>query len=338
MPVLRAERFLSTFLIQEELRPLCAPDHPMEFFRNCQTGRLAGRTRPFRYTHGWSRRGRCGFTLIELLVVIAIIGVLVGLTLPAVQSVRASARRMQCSNRIRQLGLATHAYHAALRTLPPPKVGEGGFNTLGSTFVLLLPWVEQANRFNQYDLDQSISAPGNIGLTSAPIDLFTCPAMETNGQEEFGYGSYIISYATRYRPETLGMEPDGAFASPPTGGRRYRLDFGAFRDGTSHTFLYGEMDNSVRWTGSGPSPGAWGNYSWAQGYWFNSQSHLEGTFNFRGPASELEYRQYRTFRSDHVGGVNFCMVDGSVRFIDDRIDPQTLKALVTRAGEEILNE
>lgn len=277
------------------------------------------------------------FTLIELLVVIAIIGVLAGLSLPAIQSVREAARRTECTNSIRQLGLATQAYISAHRSLPPPKLGEGDFNTLGSTFVVLLPWVEEANRYRQYELDQSISSVANSELTSVPLSIYTCPSMQQTGQTDFGYGSYIISYATRYRPETAGLRPDGAFDSPPEAGKRYRLGLNRFRDGTSTTFLYGEMDNSVEWTGSGSSPGAWGHYSWAQGYWFNSQSHVEGTFNVTGPVSESDLRQFRTFRSDHRGGVNFCMVDGSTRFINEQIETQTLRALVTRAGEEILS-
>ena len=102
---------------------------------------------------------------------IAIIGILIGMLLPAVQAVRKAARRVSCQNNLRQIGLSALNYESAFRHLPPPKIGAGEFDTLGSTFVLLLPYVEQANRFAQYDLDASISAPGNIELTS---DKLTC--------------------------------------------------------------------------------------------------------------------------------------------------------------------
>ncbi len=280
---------------------------------------------------------RSGFTLVELLVVIAIIGILLGLLLPAVQAIRESARRTSCLNKLRQIGLSALSYESARRHLPPPKLGTGDFSTLGSTFVILLPYVEEANRFNQYDLSQSISAPGNIELTSVPLDIYSCPSMVFRDPDEgFGEGSYIISYATRYRPYTVGSTANGAFDQPPEdSGSNYRLGFKAFIDGTSNTILFGEIDNSVIWTGASTEPGAWGRYSWAQGYWFNSQSHVEGTFNQKGPVDEFELREYRTFRSDHTSGVNFCMVDGSTKFVADSIEQSVLEAAVTRAGGEV---
>ncbi|MCH2183483.1 MAG: DUF1559 domain-containing protein [Mariniblastus sp.] len=280
-----------------------------------------------------------GFTLVELLVVIAIIGILIGMLLPAVQMVRESARRTSCLNNLRQVGLSAMNYESSRQHLPPPKLGAGDFNTLGSTFVILLPYVEQQNRFDQYDIEQSISAPGNIELTSTPLDIYLCPSMvqkDTTGN--FGEGSYIISYATNYRPYANGQTANGAFTkTPPDAKSQYRLGFESFLDGTSHTFFFGEMDNSVQWTGASANPGAWGTYTWAQGYWFNSQSHLEGTFNLVGPIDEMNFREYRTFRSDHPGGVNFCMVDGSTRFVRETLEPEVLQAAVTRSGREILH-
>lgn len=280
-----------------------------------------------------------GFTLVELLVVIAIIGILIGMLLPAVQVVREAARRTSCLNKIRQIGLSALSYESAMQHLPPPKLGTGDFNTLGSTFVILLPYVEQANRFDQYDISASISAPGNIELTSDRLDLYTCPSMVLKDSNvDFGEGSYLISYATRYRPSSFGSSANGAFAEPPADpNSSYRLGFSSFRDGTSNTFFFGETDNSVKWTGSSPEPGAWGDYSWAQGYWFVSQSHVEGKFNQKGPVDEFQLKEYRTFRSDHPGGVNFCMVDGSARFVADTIDETVLEAYVTRDGGEITN-
>ena len=86
------------------------------------------------------------------------------------------------------------------------------------------------------------------------------------------------------------------------------------------------------WKGASVNPGGWGRYTWAQGYWFNSQSHVEGTFNLKGPVEETQFKEYRTFRSDHPAGVNFCMVDGSIQFIDETIDSAVLNALVTQLG------
>ncbi|MEL7499762.1 MAG: DUF1559 domain-containing protein [Planctomycetota bacterium] len=250
--------------------------------------------------------------------------------------VREAARRTACLNKIRQIGLSTLSYESAHMHLPPPKLGSGDFNTLGSTFVILLPYVEEANRFDAYAIDQSISAPGNIELTSQPLDIYSCPSMQFHAGQAFGEGSYIISYATRYRPNTVGSSANGAFAeAPKTPDKRYRLGFESFSDGTSHTFLFGEMDNSVRWTGSSPVPGAWGHYSWAQGYWFNSQSHVDGTFNQKGPVDEFQLQEYRTFRSDHPNGANFCFADNSTRFISTDVDHSLIKASMTRSGGEV---
>ncbi|MEM7454627.1 MAG: DUF1559 domain-containing protein [Planctomycetota bacterium] len=284
------------------------------------------------------RRKPNGFTLVELLVVIAIIGILIGMLLPAVQSVREAARKTSCMNKLRQIGLSAMNYESSLSHLPPPKMGTGDFDTLGSTFVILLPYVEQANRFDLYDVTASISAPGNIELTSEPLDIYSCPSMEFKSGADYGEGSYIISYATRYRPLTVGASADGAFDETPLSSENdYRLGFESFRDGTSNTFFFGEIDNSVRWTGPSTDPGAWGDYTWAQGYWFNSQSHLDGTFNQKGPVDEFIIQEYRTFRSDHPGGVNFCMVDGSTRFVAETIDTDVLEASVTRSGGELEN-
>ena len=121
-----------------------------------------------------------GFTLVELLVVIAIIGILVGLLLPAVQAAREAARRMQCSNNLKQMGLALHNYHSTHNVLPPCKVGNGQvvntatlvkyiLNTTG--WVLLLPSLEQQPAYNKYSFDNCSSSAkqSGAGSSTAPV-------------------------------------------------------------------------------------------------------------------------------------------------------------------------
>ena len=119
---------------------------------------------------------RCGMTLVELLVVIAIIGILVGLLLPAVQAAREAARRLQCSDNLKQQGLALYSYHNTYRVLPPALVNSGRYADGGSLwkgpktvlnhtgFTLLLPYLEQGNLYDQWncDLASSSSSPFEI--------------------------------------------------------------------------------------------------------------------------------------------------------------------------------
>ncbi len=279
---------------------------------------------------------RRGFTLVELLVVIAIVGIMLGMLLPAVQAIRESARRTECLNKLRQLGLAALNYESSRQSLPPPCLGVDGFSTLGSTFVVLLPYLEQTNRYDQFRLNESIDSPANLPITQEPLADYLCPTMQrdrnnADGTRSYGEGSFLISYSTDYRGPA-----DGAFMVPPSSTNQpYRLSLAAFTDGTSHTLLFGEIDNSVTWEGDGFSGQL--NHVWAQGYWFNSRGHFSGTFNLARPAPWTQFAEHRTFRSDHPGGVQFCFVDGSTRLFGSNTDRELLRQLVTRAGGEIMS-
>lgn len=277
---------------------------------------------------------RLAFSLVELLVVLALLGILMGLLFPAIQAAREAARRTECGNKVRQLALAALNYESAHRSLPPPSVADAGFSTMGSAFVVLLPYLEQTQRFEAFRIHEPIDSPANVGLAREALRDFLCPSMPTNqnnqdGSMFFGEGSYLISFSTSYKGPA-----NGAFADPPAvAGGRYRLGLEAFRDGASHTFLFGEIDNSVKWLAAG-YPGQL-NHVWAQGYWFNSRGHGGGTFNLKSAPHWTDFKQHRTFRSDHPGGVMFARVDGSTHFVADQVDPSLLHQSITRAGGEI---
>src|SRR5688572_30720375 len=120
-------------------------------------------------------RARRAFTLVELLVVIAIIGILIALLLPAVQAARESARRTQCANNLKQIGVAVHNYHDANRALPPVRIAGGtGWATF---FVLILPYMEQQGLYEMWDLELNYAEqPRREAVWQAHINSYYCPS------------------------------------------------------------------------------------------------------------------------------------------------------------------
>lgn len=302
-----------------------------------------------------------GFTLVELLVVIAIIGILVALLLPAVQAAREAARQCSCRVNLKQVGLATHNYHDVNRHLPPPKAGDGGDrDELGGTLIVLLPYLEESGLYDTYDFEQAINAAVNTPVTTTTVETYLCPSMRlpTLGPAEnspaLGTGSYLISTNTHFDGFD---ELDGAFTNV-FAGVPYRLGLKDITDGTSKTLLIGETNYAFESLERVPSVSNLNGlgFAWARGYRVVAWGHMStpnqkdaedfGLF----PETVQEYHtlynnskkrkapvSYRTFRSDHSGGVQFAMLDGSVRFLPTDTDPMVRRALVTRAGDEILD-
>ncbi len=303
---------------------------------------LAGRRKPRRRVAS----APCGgFTLVELLVVIAIIGVLIALLLPAVQAAREAARRMTCQNNLKQIGLAVQHFADAQHHLPPPNANDSTtYSELGSTLVLLLPYLEEANRFAAYDLSKQVHDPVNLPITSQPLPPYMCPSMglprgvpDQGCGEQLGPGSYIISSRTDY---FNWGELDGAFANPADDGH-YALGWKDITDGLSNTLLVGEMNygnQKYLWSGCSGQNGntKWGDQTWAAGYWFYAWGHMSSQFpQLYNNSVDYKYPySARTFRSDHPGGVQFVLLDASVHFLSDATPPEIRGALVTRAGEE----
>jgi prepilin-type processing-associated H-X9-DG protein len=207
-----------------------------------------------------------------------------------------------------------------------------------------LPYLEESNRFSNYDQTKNVDDPVNLPTTSLPIDIYLCPSMRlprpvpepTDPDEKLGPGSYIISTRTAYG---LYTNLDGAFANPSADGH-YSLGFKNIADGTSKTLLVGETNfGHQKWLwDDGPNIGTpmWGDQTWAQGYWWYAWGHMSSAdpslYNNTDKYSPPD--SVRCFRSDHPGGVQFVMLDGSVRFLPTDSDPLVRDALVTRAGGE----
>ncbi len=305
-------------------------------------------------------RARRAFSLVELLVVIAIIGVLIAMLLPAIQAAREAARRCTCRNHLRQIGLAVQLFHDTYKTLPPPKVlgGHGGlysdpsvadqYSQRGSAFVLLLPFLEEANRFATYDITKNVTHAKNLPITSRPVELYLCPSMSLPREvpfepagEKLGPGSYMLSVYTEYGDS---KETDGAFYKPESGTGyevRYYLPTSHITDGTSNTFLIGENSYNIPGLQFDTVPGIkWGDHTWAEGYWAlawgNIRWELYRAFKFAlYNRTDRPHEALRVFKSDHPGGAQFVFLDSSVRFVPEEIDYNVLRALVTRAGEEV---
>ncbi len=197
-------------------------------------------------SHTKSRRA---FTLIELLVVIAIIAILIALLLPAVQQAREAARRTQCKNNLKQIGLALHNYHDAFLQFPPSFVadGNGTNNPTGggewSVQARILPYLEQANLYNLADLTLSYTNSANAGVAPTRVDVYQCPSeindrarLDGAGEPEhhslsygFNGGVWNVWDVATYRAG------DGAFA--PNTGFRVR----DFTDGTTNTIGFSEV-------------------------------------------------------------------------------------------------
>lgn len=308
-----------------------------------------------------------GFTLIELLVVIAILGVLIALLLPAVQAARESARRAQCTNNLKQIGLAIHNYHDASGVFPSSMNSWSARQTAYFTaFTAILPYLEQEPLFSSYHLDLNNTEPANTTATSTRVAVYLCPSMtlprakpDPANNDFAAPASYAMSSGSRYAwawsNTGLYGRPDGVLIpneETPGPGRPVvgvgPVGLRDIADGTAQTYMVGEQDYGLKdYTFSPSDPRAGqlkgGNGVWCDGYPASSSFSAFGPFNgheYLGPGSRPDYREasgIASFRSQHPGGAHFLYADGSVRFIKEGIARTVYRALSTRAHGEVLS-
>ncbi len=317
-----------------------------------------------------------GFTLIELLVVIAIIAVLIALLLPAVQQAREAARRVQCKNNLKQIGLALHNYHDVYSVFPPSlclTLSGASYGQWGPQ-ARLLPYLDQANLQNLIDF--SLPYNTQISVVRVRVGAYMCPS-EVNDRAslEDGIKQYPINYGANFgtwmvfNPVT-GQPGDGAF------GPNSRIGTRDFTDGTSQSLAFSEVKAFQAIIKEGGSPtaappaspqtvGGWsGNFDRENGHteWVEGRVHQNGfTTTFppnakvnhldSGKTYDVDYTSVEegdsttnptyaaiSSRSYHTGIVQSLLVDGSVRSIQENIDINVWRALGTRAGGEVIGE
>jgi len=297
-----------------------------------------------------------GFTLIELLVVIAIIAVLVALLLPAVQQARESARRTQCKNNLKQLGLALHNYHGAFTRFPPGAIYdfEKPAGNDATWISMILPYIDQLPLFNRANWSASFSAtvaPGNPPeeIVSAAIPNMSCPSDPVHGKLALGVfrrGNYAAN---------SGIGPFHSVSNPNDPTRTYSGPFTMnssrslkdFTDSTSSTIIVAELLNSILNDFRGVmhyTEGPLYQHDRVPNSSIPDESRNVYCLSGRnvpctGTSTTASDRALvYTARSAHSGGVQVTLADGSVRFISENIDQTIWTALATQGGGEIVGQ
>ena len=292
---------------------------------------------------------RRAFTLVELLVVIAIIGVLVALLLPAVQAAREAARRMSCSNNMKQIGLAMHSYHDSQGAFPPGWIEDGPSRATAPNLfgwgTFILPYIEEQELYNQFDFDIALNQSPNINFIGQVITIYRCPtdsAPEMVGTDAFG--TYFPAIPAHARSSYVASGVNFALCDYSA---NEHLNTGAFfrnsgtrirkiDDGTAHTLLIGER------TGEDPDVNV-GNFG--EAYWSGVRGQIMNGLSCYS-AQVIAGTQFRIgstyiytpalnnkestngFSSVHPTGVDIALCDGSARFIANDTADAVVHALI----------
>ncbi len=307
----------------------------------------------------------CGFTLVELLVVIAIIGILVALLLPAIQAARAAARRTQCQNNLKQIGLALTNFHDSNGEFPPSATfdeSKGDPSTARQHYknwiIEILPYMEQQNIHDSFDFKYPINSRLNSAARGTRIDGLLCPEENSVYQDtpysgdggnwartNYGANGCLGAYSTAWRAGA-GPTAERWEASLTRGvmGANVATSIKDITDGTTHTIMVAEIrvgidavDRRGTWALGGPGASSLWMHGSDDGNGVNvctlAADNIQGCDKIFAAVGEATVatecmgcnrggggNSQAVPRSNHVGGVFVCMVDGSVQFISDFIE------------------
>lgn len=323
---------------------------------------------PSQLTAGdFMRRTKCGqrrgFTLIELLVVLAIIAVLISLLLPAVQQAREAARRTECKNNLKQIGLALHNFHEVYNVFPASGWTTSGPGNPAGKFVgwrpLILPYLEQTNLQNLYDFKSNWWEGTNPTVAGVQVRVFQCPSTPAHPDVTSAIAkpprpamTFPVPVARIDYEAVMGVQPGSIDPVLYNANNRFsimhrnsRVRFADVTDGTTNTIAVVECAGRPQvYRRRAPLPGATSDQGicWAdsEGPFSLDGSNADGSLEGCTPAAGCSYainkRNDNEPYSFHIGGANFLFADGRVQFISESVNFMTFAALCTRNASEVL--